>query len=493
MPPPIRLRFLLGSLLLSLSLSAQFQLSNRLDPFAGIGGALLQPAGSLDHPDPWDVHLAGAHATVSTNYGYVEAASALALWRASRTSGRAPQSDEFRVFALGNRLFGYDYREAESYYGRVGVDVLGPAFSLRVGSGTRVGLLTRTRFVGSTVGLDEDFGFDRNVSITSGTQLDIDELFIGGAVWSEVGVHFAQGLLVGVDGEFRLGGNVRYLFAHEAAFVRQPPGGALTKTLSDSLVVINGRVGFGFSAGVLNEEAALVVNGTGLGVDLGVQYAWHLDEADDYRYRVGVSVLDVGRLAFSEASNERHLFARSGRTVLVDTAYTTRNGVFVRPAIRELSGTVYAGDSTASLVERGFTVGLPTTVSAQFSAQTSLGAAGTKLRLGVAYVGDLRLRREQLTRGEQLGLTAHVGRRWWGVGTSLSWLNRDRLALGMQLRAGPFYLGTDRLAGTLVSTDEMDAASLYAGIRWSGGTGKSGGRTSGSRKRSGRGVKCYEF
>ncbi|MEL7160290.1 MAG: hypothetical protein AAFN92_05995, partial [Bacteroidota bacterium] len=117
------------------------------------------------------------------------------------------------------------------------------------------------------------------------------------------------------------------------------------------------------------------------------------------------------------------------------------------------------------------------------------------VQLALAYRGDVPWGKKRLTRGQDLVATAHYSRRWYGGGLSTSVVDWRYVNVGLQLRAGPVFFGTDQLFGTVLPTAQLRGAHFYFGLRvhnWKP-PGTRSGRSPRSRGSGSKRVRCYEF
>ncbi|MFK8163989.1 MAG: DUF5723 family protein [Lewinella sp.] len=470
-------------------LFAQQQSGWALDPHAGISAAFLQPAATVATPYDWEVNLGSLSGEISNNYIFLRNAAGMAFLREAGTSDGIDLNDTELSFLLNGTRYNYDFSQGDKRaFARVAVEVAGPALALQVGEYTRVGAFTRLRGLVSTSGLDRDLNYYPYNDVPNGVNIPVDEAFAAGAVWGEVGLHFSRAFPAGNDGEFRVGISPRYLMPLTGVSGYNPEGGALRQVGQDSVVVINPATELGLSDAFTNENSRTMVSGTGYAVDLGMQYAWGETDGPGYRYTVGASLLDVGGLKFDRDA-QRHRFANPGEVSLVGDDYKFSGVDSVNIILGILSTEV--NGTPDSQVGNDFSVGLPTALSVQFSYRPM-----EAVQFSASYRGDVPFAVRRLSRGQELVTAVHYSRWWFGAGLTVGVYDWRELNVGLQARLGPVYLGTDRLLGSVLKTQELDGGSFYLGLRIHdfapGRKVKSGGRSP-SRRNGSQRVKCYEF
>jgi hypothetical protein len=480
-----------GLLLLCLStLTAQRQAGWALDPHAGISAAYLQPAATTTTPYDWDLTLGGLSASVSNNFTFLRQASGWQLLTGAGSTNNIDIDDGELTLAIGEATYDYDFPQpGEPIFGRLGVSVDGPAFSVQAGEYTRIGAFTRLRALASTRKLDADFNYYPYNERPNGVDLPVEgQPTAGAAAWAEVGIHLARAFPVGNDAELRLGLSPRYLIPLEGVFATNEVGSSLRQFSGDSIIVNNGQTTLGLSAGLRGDADPGQVAGSGFAVDLGVQYAWGETGATGYRYTLGLSLLDLGSLNFSQGGRE-YLFANDGPVLLLDEDYSFSGIDSVDIVLTRLSQDVNGTDDAQ--VGNAFSMALPATISAQF-----LYRPLPDIQLGVVYRGNFPGTDGPLSHGDYLTATAHYSRWWYGGGLTVGYHDWRQFNVGFQIRLGPVYLGTDQLIGSVLPTRELDSGSFYFGLRlhdFTQGRKSGAGRSGGGRKKGSKQVGCYQF
>ncbi len=483
------------AILLPVLLPAQAQLGYRPDPHAGINGTFLQPAAGVRTPYNLDVNLVHFSLGGGNNYAYLAGTSAAKLLRTDpdritfEEEGLLSQAD----VPAGETLIGYGFFSgSRRRHLFISADVLGPAFSVAVGENLRLGAFTRFRTEISAFGVDGEFSFTPYDGRDFGTTFNADIGRGSGAAWAEIGIH-ASHRIEASAGDWSVGGNLRYLIPFEAGYVIGETDFPFTKV--DNTTV--GGSGFAIETAFSNdwsteEDYQLQAKGNGFGIDLGVQYAFLPDNDDGYRATLGLSLLDLGVLHLDQTSRQDR-FATPDRTTVSTTDYEQPEGDFrLNRTIARFSSDVYGGDSTASLVARDFTLGLPSRLSLQFDyAFTPL------VHLSTIYSGPLPAARTATRLGSphRLAVVPRLQHWWGGLAFPVTLQQWQRIHVGTALRIGPLTLGTDRLFGTLLPRNRWAGADFYVGLKFhSLGTARAKKRGSGGRSRGrGRAVKCYQF
>lgn len=478
------------TLLTPVAATAQQQTGWRLDPHAGLSAAFLQPAATSAIPYDWDFTLGALGAAVSNNYTFLRNASGVGVLRDARITPQADFSAGNLSFLLGSHRYQYDFPQTgRRSAARLAVEITGPSFSTQVGPLTRVGAFTRLRGAASVNKLDRDLNYYPFVAFPNGVDIPIDEVFTAGALWGETGLHLSRAFLLSSDAEIRFGLSPRLLLPLEGISGYSAPGGSLQQVPGDSIIVQNARVDLGFTDGIRDGATAGGRAGTGFALDLGVQYAWGETDDTGYRFLLGISLLDLGSLTFERRAQTFH-FENAGAVLLELSDYSVSTPDSIDLALTQLS--LKANNTNSALTGNRFSVGMPTTISAQFGFRPVQG-----LKLSASYRGDAPGGKRRLHYGQELVTAIHYSRWWYGGGLTAGIYDWQEFNVGIQLRLGPVYFGTDRLLGTVLRKAELYGGSFYAGLRITDFTrenkGKSGGGRNQSGQRGGQRVRCYDF
>ncbi len=471
---------------LSSSLTGQQGLGWLTDPHAGISGAFLQPAATSATPYSWDFTLGAFSAGVRNNFVYLENTAGYSFLRQVASAQESTFSETEFSFTVDGQKYVYDFPSGDRpIYAGLSAEITGPAFSVQIGEYTRLGAFTRIRSLASTRSIDPDLNFYPYDAFATNVEIPINEAYAAAAAWGEIGLHLSHAFAVGYDGELRLGISPKYLVGFAGASAYNPTGSSIRQLGGDSLTVANLNTELAFTNAFRQVEGTTGAAGSGFAADLGVQYAWGEADGSGHRYTIGFSVLDLGSIAFDRGA-QIHRFTNADQVLLAGSDYQIEDGNYTDEAILQLSRDVFDG-ATNSQTGNSFTVNLPTAISAQFSLRPVEG-----VQFSAVYRGDLPLRSQQLSQGSQLLAAAHYSKWWYGAGLTAGVYDWDKLSLGLQLRLGPLYLGTDELFGSLLKREKLSGGSFYLGLRLHDFGGEKRGRSRKGKRGSGA-VKCYDF
>ncbi len=176
--------------------------------------------------------------------------------------------------------------------------------------------------------------------------------------WS-VGV--SAGPVFGYSGAYITGGDTRYIAYNDSIL---------------NVEMLNAEIGISLPVNYENDEIdfwSQLVRGIGWGVDVGISWQYrerpyqkkfpgnfYIKRFEDYKLKIGVSVLDIGWVTFKNNA-EKHVYDHVSNNMINVNTMEYDN---IRDEIRDVSEIFY-GDPSASYAGNRFRIWLPTALSVQ--------------------------------------------------------------------------------------------------------------------------------
>ena len=445
-------------LCLCLTGQAQYNLGIANSNYSGIPGARINPGVTAGSSLKWEVNGLSGDVLYDNTFVYTPKGAVPAFGFKSLLKG-----------IVDNEHYATHYRPDDPdkrYQFTLSTEVLGPSFRLSLGQQQSIGFDIAIRGYGNIRNipgttaenawayLKENDLWNRALSDNS-TRLNT----MG---WLQYGLTYSAILFDDGNNQWKAGIGLNYLQGLFAAYVRNTH---LNYTLdSTQLAFANSSVDYGRTDydsyrkiggyGGLN-------HGHGFGVDLGVVYvhAANTRESEDYDYRLGLSVMDIGAIDFNRNAAAFHLQTAGGVFDNWNQQALMSNAVIDKT----LSAVFYQGDSSASRTAGHFTMALPTTMSVQgdyrVAAHYYVNATIVK---GLGH-GD----HPGVVQPDIYSVTPRYESRWWDVSIPLSLLYYGtwRARAGLAVRAGYLFFGGDAPVG-LLSLGNMQGVDVYAGVRF---------------------------
>jgi hypothetical protein len=193
----------------------------------------------------------------------------------------------------------------------------------------------------------------------------------------------------------------------------------------------------------------------------------------DYRYRLGISILDAGWIRFNNHV-EVHDFTNVNNEMWAGLRSFHARSIshFLRSASYSL-----LGDSSASLTSAtSFRIYLPAALSIQADYNF-----GYNLFANLTFIQGIRLGTPSVRRATLLAVTPRYETRWYAVHLPLSLVDFRYPQIGLAVRLAGLTVGTEKL-GTFLKLTDVKGLDLYFALTFNinqpGKTGKSrGGRS----------------
>ena len=425
----------------------QFGLLN--SNYAGTDAVPLNPARMATQWAWMDINLAGAGAFVWNDHVYMSGNDRSLLGE----MGAGIRGAE------GGKLNFYESLRSGGRHGFMNAHIALPAVSLNFGKHS-FGAHVTTRTALSITGVGNDIArFAYNglgYTPQHGTRYNDDRLSIAGGAWTQFGASYARLLAAKENSLISAGITAKYLMAHM--------GAGLNFAALDYSVLDTARADVYDASGIYGFAAPAMNAGRGWGFDLGATYERTLENADGYvphtscdpmpyRYRIGVSLIDVGGMRFRDGTtggfhastanfpdyNDIQLDSEADADSLLAASLSTYE-----------SGT-------------GFKMGLPTALAVQYDQRiidhVYIAAAVVQ---NLAFGDILRLRRPN-----SIAVVPRFELQRFEAAVPLVIHEYDlrRPSLGLMLRLNNVVLGSDNLL-SMVTRGGIFGTDVYFRIKW---------------------------
>jgi hypothetical protein len=439
----------------------------RTGNYTGVNGVFSNPANIADSRYRWDVNIIGINANVSNN----QADFSL------KDLGKTFNDDD-----ITDKLFG---KEAGPTSGLANVAAHLPSFMVSVGPKMAFAFTARARVLANITDMDgtlvdkiSNVGEIDNLpySISSNSNMRVN---VTG--WTEMGISFAREAYVTGHHYFKAGATVKYLagIGNANLHLGNFKGTIDADVLAQDAYLSNTTANVGVASSGINlsdfEASQLTrITGRGVGADLGFVYEWRPEDElkkdasgglsrseNQYKLRVGVSLMDVGRIRFekdmarsagynlSVTGSERFYLSQLSDISLDD--YATKFNEYPE---------YFSPDETSS--ETKYKVSLPTTLQLnvdyhlhkQFyinaNGQFAL-AKGTKKPYNSQYYSGF-------------AVTPRYEGKHFGFFLPLSYNGLTKFNAGAAFSAGPLYLGSGGVLTALFGNSKQ--ADVFVGFRF---------------------------
>lgn len=466
---------------------AQEQWGLRLGSASGVEGLFLNPASGLQSPYTFNVNLVSGYGFLETNYAFLRNSSILGLI-GNRNNLEVVTSvvynKEPQAYPNAVVLDFFDDNRERYLFGSA--SVTGPSAFFNLRGGNTIGWVVRGRYAMSGQQVPNNLSYLRYDRRPDLDPFPLHRWEMSIQAWSEVGLHYGHQWETAA-GTFNAGLTAKYLMGYEGFYFRNNIDlNAYTKVTGDTIAAEKMDLMYGYTRSNLGAPPFhLIRNGSGLGVDLGVE--WTLDGSfDPYQWKFGVSLLDLGAIRYSKNAVQHHAVSTKP-VVLPNGDY----GFIQSPEDLDQMARLFSyqtlGDSSASIVANEFTLWTPLALSvqAEYGVTPAFWVHG-------ALVQHIPLPGISTERGSAILLAPRFESRWFSAGLPLTMYNLNKARLGAFLRLGPLTLGTDNFPAFIIP-GKLSGGDFYFSLNWAFNLSAGGGGGYQNIKLKRGNVKCYSF
>ena len=447
--------------------NAQELLGLTLGNYSGTAGLLLNPAGMTTNKVYLDINLVTADFFVRNNFAYLPKED-FTIWDAFKKDYTYP------TYGDENRNIIY-YKDQKFKHATINARVLGPSVMLQVGDHA-FGITTGVRYFmsGNRIPWEiPQFGYNGlEYTPLQNIEFDDNNFDINTSTWMEVGLSYAYIIHKSFDRQITAGISIKKLWGY---------GGGSLKVNNINYVVVDDTTiniknldnEFAFSVPVDYNSGDFngsnpTFRGSGVGIDIGAVFIkkkhvgtnrWSGKKLcsqtyEEYIYRIGVSILDIGRVKYTENA-QLHCFEDVS---IYWSSLDTIDFTNINTLMSEFSNTLL-GDPNASLISNTIKIGLPTVLSIQADFNLE-----NNLYVGAMWIHPLRINRSALRRPAQLAVVPRFETRHFEMSLPLSLFEYRYPRVGIAARFDFLTIGTERL-GTYLGMADMNGLDIYASIK----------------------------
>lgn len=453
-------------------LHAQEMLGTTLGNYSGVNGIQLNPASMLSSKSYLDINLIGADVFFDNNYLYLDKKQ-YRFTKFFLSSFEVPEGDGETTTVSGLKLVQDIGKSNKNAYQQFRVN--GPGAMLVVGKHA-FGLTTGVRSVISMKNLPYDLANFAYFGLTYTPQQDInfqhDRSARGAAMtWAEIGLTYATDLYKRNFSRISAGISVRRLFGYAGFYAKINDADYLVPN-DTTLVINNLNVEMAYSLPMdynVNEYwNESFFKGGGFGFDLGVTYTRysriqsngyfnHLcaQSYEDYIYRLGIALIDIGAIRFKEHAQTMAIENRGSTWMNVNQVRFTSISQFADT----LSWKFY-GDNTSAYTGDKFYLWLPAALSIQFDYHYY-----RNWYVNGSLIYGISMAPGALTRPAQISVTPRYETNWFEANLPLSLYDWSLPRIGLSLRFYYLTVGTEKL-GQFFNFRNFSGMDFYFSIHY---------------------------
>lgn len=305
-------------------------------------------------------------------------------------------------------------------------------------------------------------------------EFQVDDFNAVTMAWSEIGFSYAYQMNKQSFGGWSFGVSIKRLLGAGGAYL-DVDHSTYSLVNNNEVDVTDQQAEIGFSAPYDYDTNEFIdfnlLNGRGWAFDLGFTYQSLLKRSSkfkadkfceqpiiDYKYRIGVALLDIGSISFDQNAQTHNFNTYSGGDGLGNF-----NGVVlydVNHVLRTMSEHFYQ-DTTASLVDNSMRIALPMALSTQFDYNTEID----HLYLNVSLIYGIPIQGGALRRPSQLTIAPRYETNFVEFSVPLSFYQFQYPHLGVFARVGPVGIGSDWFS-TLLGNQDFNGMDFYFSVKF---------------------------
>ncbi|KAF0198498.1 MAG: OmpA/MotB domain-containing protein [Bacteroidetes bacterium] len=425
--------------------------------YSGVSGLMLQPASIADSRYRFDMVFFGTNFLVSNNY--------LAFRREAFYNPGRWDEDNFKEKYVFENLNGKDKS------GIINIGMILPSFMVNLNEKSALAFTTRIRGFSNVDNITEDFAKlayeDFNYEPLLYKNLTNANFSIQVNYWAEFGVTFARVIANTGKHFFKGGATFKYLqgIASGYGFVSEL---SYRFDGSDTLSLFQSKVNYGLSSNFEEDgiKPLKAVSDPGFGLDIGFvyeyrpgieKYRYNMDgqegllrpDKDKYMLRVGVSLLDLGRINYKKGYYSQDFVA--------DIRDLDLTGLDIN-SIQDFNDTISALFNFSDNIDQNFLMRLPSVLSIQIDYNFA-----KNLYLNFSPYIALKKGTQITTKSHHFStynLTPRYDRRWFGVALPMQADEFGLFRVGIGLRLGPVWIGSNSIISNAFS-DKIYGTDAY--------------------------------
>lgn len=304
-------------------------------------------------------------------------------------------------------------------------------------------------------------------------QFDNNNIKVTSMAWAECGLSFALNLKKYNRNRWDVGITIKRLFGYEGIYANID--NLNYEIFNDSVVEIynlNSELGYSVPIDYSNNDFpddGKLFKGAGWGFDVGISYQRKEKgqsdqkfkknceiEYEDYLYKIGLSIIDIGQIKFTENA-EKHIFDNvSVDWKNIDTVAVTN----VHQFLHTLSNVFY-NDPDASLKANEISIFLPSALSLQIDYHYF-----KYLYFNATAIMPLKIKKVGLKRPSQISFSPRYEKNNIEINFPVSLFDFQYLRLGLSTRFCFFTIGSDNLL-SFFGFKDFTGFDIYVAIKFS--------------------------
>ncbi|MCX6248278.1 MAG: DUF5723 family protein [Bacteroidetes bacterium] len=429
----------------------QEMLGVTLGNYSGVNGLQLNPSSLLSSKSYLSINLLAGDAFIQNNFIYMDKHE-YKTTNFLRSGLELPVHNEQYGTELRN-FYTYDNQSLRGVYTQIRIN--GPGAMIIIGK-QAFAVTTGVRSVTSAKNVPYEIANFAYLGLNYVPQHNINykdnrPFKVGQLTWAEIGISYACTFYSRNLDVITAGISIKRLFGYSGLYLKGNRADYIVP--NDSTISVhnfNGQVGYSLPLdydqnGFWNDK---LFTGHGFSGDIGVTYT-HLTNVysedywtrlctqhyNDYLYRIGVALIDVGAIRFNTHAEKYSIDDKS--------SYWDDVNRFHYQTIHQMMDTMsykFYGDNTSAYRGNSFYMWLPSALSVQFDYHYS-----RNWYVNAALIYGFDLSPSSVSRPSQIAITPRYETRNFEANLPVSLYDWNKLRVGLSLRFYYLTIGTEKL------------------------------------------------
>lgn len=446
-------------ILLMPSLKAQESLLFSNDRFSGISEVESSPTQSFFNENNWDIHLFSEGVSLYNDYLYISQQSILGLPFTQLKTASIKKG--IRGTTLPNVI---DYYNKD--FGNLYLDskLQAPSFDFSTtirGHKYIFGLFSVLRTQTSILDVDNYLRFQNSGEETP-LEYSLKPLKAQVLNRAEIGFHFARNFWEDDQKEWIFGLNLKYEAGLDAVYLNSQNTSQLSKILQSDGSTYHTRLSdydinvfYATSYDFTKQRYTGKIQGRGLGLDLGLTYVQKDLQSDQYNWKIGFNILDLGYINFKGA--QHHLAGTPFEFESFKNIKIKNPEQFFGLVSKEIYG-----DASKSFVGNTLRLVLPTNIRINYSKKIKENHF-----LTIDWIQRVPLSENAVRYGNRIQASYSVQKNGLGYGGAINLFEYQNLQFGGYLRLGPVIIGSDNILPVFIKQKQLHSSSIYVAFKLS--------------------------
>ncbi len=459
-------------LLLSFGGVAQNRLGLTTGDYAGANGIIMNPASGINSKYNLDIQLAGAGLFIKNDYLFFSQN----YYSMVNMLSESPDLPTFIDQLEGEQYLNGDL-EKELKTGLFNTRIFGPSYLVNTGSysygfysGVRASIMVKDFSYDAARLVYEHLDYPELYNINFKNEVDMHFELLN---YVESGINYSRNIHTKSFETFDIGINLKYLVPHSGGKVFVDNIDYIIPNRDTAIVFDgNGKMKFSLPYNYNDDtysNTAGFAKGHGLGADLGFVYTksnyyqrrnqsgarYRLNKNDNYKYRIGFSILDLGYITFN-----KKVQSHDYKDVNVFwTGLEAYDYVSLNRTIEDISREFFGSPDASNTGATSFTMMLPTALSLQLDYHYY-----ENWFVNSVVMYNINKKARGYNRPDYLALMPRYEKPHWGVGFPVALYNFKDPQIGINLRYYFLTVGTSNLVPTVGIANENNL-DVYVSIK----------------------------